>query len=86
VFVLRLCCVSCVLFVPFMSRSSRGECAGRIVNKVSEVESTQTSQDGRVEDLSVALFKVAAGEAAQLSCRGLDAGVEIGSQLRVRQS
>jgi hypothetical protein len=30
------------------------------VNKVSEVESTQTSQDGRVEDLSVALFKVAA--------------------------
>ena len=26
------------------------------------------------------------GEAAQLSCRGLDAGVEIGSQLRVRQS
>ena len=78
--------MSCVLFVPFMSRSSRGECAGRIVNKVSEVESTQTSQDGRVEDLSAALFKVAAGEAAQLSCRGLDAGVEIGSQLRVRQS
>ena len=60
-----------------MSRSSRGECAVRIVNKVSEDKSTQTSQDGRVEEFSLALFGVAAGEAAQSSCRGLASVAEI---------